>query len=171
MNQQHYYAVLETRLGWLGALATQIGIRRIVLPKDTAIDTVAGLGPQLENAQLDQARFRDLRTQIDEYLNGTLKNFTVPMDMGNYSRFFLRAWEACSSIPFGETRSYRWLATHAGNASAVRAAGQAMARNPLPLLIPCPRVISSNGNLHGYVGGLDMKRHLLGLEWRVASAS
>mgnify|MGYP003328851755 CR=1 FL=1 len=170
MNQQHYYAVLETSLGWFGVLATHIGIRRIVLPKGTAIDAVTGLGPQLDKAQLDQTRFRDLGTQIDKYLNGALKSFTIPMDIDNYSPFFLRAWEACSSIPFGETRSYRWLATHAGNASALRAAGQAMARNPLPLLIPCHRVISSNGDLHGYVGGLDMKRHLLGLEWQVTSA-
>lgn len=171
MNQQHYYAVLKTRLGWLGVLATQNGIRRIVLPKDTAIDAVAGLGSQLDKAQLDQTRFRELHAQINEYLNGTLRSFSVSVDMDNYSHFFLRAWEACSSIPFGETRSYRWLATHAGNASALRAAGQAMARNPLPLIIPCHRVVSSNGNLHGYGGGLDMKRHLLELECRVTVES
>ena len=78
--------------------------------------------------------------------------------------FFLKAWAACQSIPRGETRSYAWLATQAGRPGALRAAGQAMAHNPIPILIPCHRVIGSDGSLYGYGGGLKLKQRLLDLE-------
>ena len=89
----------------------------------------------------------------------------IRIDLANASPFFIAAWEACSSIPPGETRSYQWLAEAAGSPRASRAAGQAMARNPLPLIIPCHRVVGSNGGLHGYGGGgVGVKARLLELE-------
>ena len=89
----------------------------------------------------------------------------IRIDLSDASPFFTAAWEACSSIPPGETRSYQWLAEAAGSPKASRAAGQAMARNPLPLIIPCHRVVGSNGGLHGYGGGgVGVKARLLELE-------
>ena len=89
----------------------------------------------------------------------------IPIDTRDVSPFFKKAWEACRSIPPGQTRSYRWLAEQAGNARAARGAGQAMARNKLALLVPCHRVVSSSGELHGFGGaGLPLKSRLLAME-------
>ena len=88
----------------------------------------------------------------------------IPLDLTGAPLFFKAAWQACRTIPAGETRSYAWLAAVAGRPGAFRAAGQAMARNPLAVVIPCHRVISSSGGLHGYGGGLDRKARLLELD-------
>jgi len=85
--------------------------------------------------------------------------------VADVTTFFKKAWEVCRTIPFGETRSYRWLAEKAGNIRAARSAGQAMARNRLPLLVPCHRVVASDGSLHGFGGGgLPLKSRLLEME-------
>ena len=87
------------------------------------------------------------------------------MDFAGAPPFFSAAWKACRSIPAGETRSYAWLAAEAGSPLAVRAAGQAMARNRFALVIPCHRVIASDGDLRGYgAGGLKVKAQLLNME-------
>lgn len=166
MSSTHYYAVIRTRIGWMAALGTGRGIRRIQLPRATPEEAIEGLGPEVSYAELAPEQFAGLRQQVEEYLDGHRTTFDLKLDMDGYSPFFSRAWQACASIPPGETRSYRWLAAQAGNAAAVRAAGQAMARNPIPLIIPCHRVVGSDGGLHGYGGGLDMKQHLLELERR-----
>ena len=89
----------------------------------------------------------------------------IALDLEDAPPFFAAAWEACRRIPPGETRSYRWLAAEAGRPLAARAAGQAMARNRLALVIPCHRVIGSDGDLHGYgAGGLAVKAQLLEIE-------
>ena len=89
----------------------------------------------------------------------------IPLDLDGAPPFFRAAWTACRRIPPGETRSYRWLAAAAGNPLALRAAGQAMARNRFSLIIPCHRVIASDGNLGGYGGGgLTVKASLLRME-------
>ena len=96
----------------------------------------------------------------------------IALDLSNAPPFFGAAWEACRRIPAGETRSYAWLAAEAGNPLAVRAAGQAMARNRFALIVPCHRVIASDGDLRGYgAGGLRVKAKLLDMEReRVAAA-
>ena len=108
--------------------------------------------------------FEDFHVQLEEYFCGERREWDVRLDLGGASDFFRRAWEACRAIPCGETRSYRWLAEQAGNPRAARGAGQAMARNRVPLVIPCHRVIGSDGALHGFGGGLGLKERLLYLE-------
>ena len=89
----------------------------------------------------------------------------IKLDLGAAPPFFAAAWEACRRIPPGETRSYQWLAAEAGNPRAARAAGQAMAKNRWALVVPCHRVIGSDGDLHGYgAGGLRVKARLLQME-------
>ena len=95
----------------------------------------------------------------------------VTLDVEGVAPFTLAAWEACVRIPKGETRSYGWLAAEAGRPGAARAAGQAMARNRFPPLVPCHRVIGSTGSLHGYGGGLALKARLLEAEgWEPPAA-
>lgn len=164
MGERRYWAVLPSSLGWIGVLASQRGLRRLSLPVATPEEAVRALGKEVQGTENAPERFDGLRRQLEAYFQGERTRFEVKLDMEGYSPFFSRAWQACAAIPPGETRSYAWLATQAGSPAAVRAAGQAMARNPLPLIIPCHRVVGSDGGLHGYGGGLPMKRHLLGLE-------
>ncbi|MBI4305777.1 MAG: methylated-DNA--[protein]-cysteine S-methyltransferase [Chloroflexi bacterium] len=168
------YDVFETSLGWVGVIASERGLRRTTLPEPTVETAMSALGPDLAEATHDPdyvARFRD---QVRRFLAGEHMDLTgaVP-DPISTAPFFLKAWDACRSIPPGETRTYGWLAGAAGNPRAVRAAGQAMARNPLPLVIPCHRVVGSDGGLHGFGGsiGLTMKQKLLELERKSASGA
>ena len=108
--------------------------------------------------------FRQLEREVRAFLNGQRVTFTAELDLEGTPPFFRAAWEACLTIPRGERRTYEWTAERAGNPRASRAAGQAMARNPVPLIIPCHRVVGSGGGLHGYGGGLAMKARLLAME-------
>ena len=104
--------------------------------------------------------------QLDEYFAGTRREFDLPLAPDG-TPFQLRVWQALQTIPYGGTWSYRELAAAVGNVQAVRAVGLANGRNPLPIVIPCHRVIGSDGSLTGYGGGLPTKRSLLALEHRV----
>ena len=103
--------------------------------------------------------------QLGEYFAGKRKEFAIPLDMRG-TAFQKNVWEALLAIPFGETRSYGQLAKQLGNPSATRAVGAANGRNPLPIIVPCHRVIGSSGKLTGFGGGLETKAHLLNLEER-----
>jgi len=105
----------------------------------------------------------ETRRQLREYFDGSRREFTLPLDPVG-SNFQQRVWRALIGIPYGETRSYQELAKALGNPKAVRAVGAANGRNPLPIVIPCHRVIGSDGKLVGYGGGLSVKKHLLDLE-------
>ena len=103
--------------------------------------------------------------QLEEYFAGERKTFDVPLDLWG-TPFQQEVWKALLQIPYGETRSYQDIAQSVGNPKAVRAVGGANGRNPVPVIVPCHRVIRSDGNLGGYGGGLDIKRDLLDLENR-----
>ena len=161
------YDLFPTRLGWMGAVASPRGLVALALPAPTPAEALERLRPHLRGAEHRPGAFEGLRARLERYFAGEAVDWAdLPLDLEGAPPFFRRAWEACRSIPPGETRSYAWLAERAGNPRAVRAVGQAMARNPLPLLIPCHRVVASNGSLHAYGGGLDLKAHLLDLERR-----
>jgi len=108
--------------------------------------------------------------QLSEYFAGRRNNFSVPLDMRG-TRFQKDVWEELLTIPFGETRSYGQLAKHLGNPRAARAVGAATGRNPLSIIVPCHRVIGSDGQLTGFAGGLSAKTHLLKLEQRSGIAT
>lgn len=101
--------------------------------------------------------------QLQSYLSGKLKDFALPLAPAG-TEFMLRVWESLRAIPYGETRSYQEIAQSVGNKKASRAVGLANNRNPIPIFIPCHRVIGANGKLIGYGGGLEIKAHLLELE-------
>jgi len=92
-----------------------------------------------------------------------------PIDLSKYTPFQRKVWEVVQTIPYGETRSYKWVAERIGNPRAVRAVGQALKRNPLPGIVPCHRVICSDGSLGGFSQGLKMKRELLRSEEKKSS--
>ena len=162
-----WYDVFHTAWGWVAAIASDKGLRHTSLPEQTPERALDHLAAPLAKEQPEHrpGAFADLHRQLDEYLNGERQAFDVPLDLEGAAPFHRRAWEACASVPRGETRTYRWLAEEAGNVLASRAAGQAMAKNRVPLLIPCHRVVGSDGGLHGFAGpGIGMKSRLLELE-------
>ena len=148
----------------MGVLASDRGIRKLALPEPSPQRAAEQLQPEAGDAKLAPARFEGLRQQLEAYFAGEVVAFDQELDLEESTPFLSRAWMACRSIPRGETRSYAWLAQQAGSPRAVRAAGQAMARNPVAIIIPCHRVIASDGSLQGYGGGLGLKRRLLELE-------
>ena len=162
---QWSYDLFETPVGWIGLLASDRGLRRLSL-KPTPQEAMEELGPEIEGATHLPSFTAQIQRCLEKFMEGdALALDEIELDLAGAPSFFAAAWAACRSIPPGETRSYAWLAAEAGSPRAVRAAGQAMARNPLALVIPCHRVIASNGDLRGYgAGGLGVKARLLELE-------
>jgi O-6-methylguanine DNA methyltransferase len=161
-----FYDLFETTLGWVGTLASYDGLRRLSL-RTSAEQALADLARGSIAAVHDPARFIAVRECLERYLTGDMTALAqIRLDIENGPPFFHEAWQACRKIPAGQTRSYAWLAKAAGRPKAVRAAGQAMARNRLVLIVPCHRVVGSDGCLHGYGGGLEIKARLLDLERR-----
>jgi methylated-DNA-[protein]-cysteine S-methyltransferase len=162
------YDLVETPLGWMGLLASSAGLRRTTLPQSTPEDAFVLLGEEEVDADHSPERFQRLRQDIQLYFAGRPVSFLAEAtDLQDATAFQRAAWAACRSIPAGETRSYKWLASQAGRPNASRAAGRTMATNRLPVIVPCHRVIASDGSLRGFGRGaaqLDLKRRLLNLE-------
>ncbi len=113
----------------------------------------------------DDSGFKHIAAQLREYFRGVRKEFDIPLDIGtNKPDFSRRVWNQLRKIPYGETCSYRTIAERIGRPKAYRAVGQANHRNPIAIVIPCHRVIGSNGTLTGFGGGLNTKEFLLNLE-------
>ena len=111
----------------------------------------------------NRAAFTEVIRQLQAYFRGELKEFDLPLAMEG-TEFQLHVWHELRAIPYGETISYAQLAVRVGNPKAVRAVGLANGSNPIPIIVPCHRVIGSNGSLTGFGGGLSMKKKLLELE-------
>ena len=145
----------------VGYLQTSIGRIRFILDKDrqlVRIDLNVPPPSEVQNVSL----FENVFTQFSEYFEGTRRDFTLPLCL-NGRAFEMRVWKTLMQIPYGETRSYGEIAAVCGNPKAARAVGQAVHRNPLPIIVPCHRVVSTS-NLGGYAGGSAIKRFLLRLE-------
>lgn len=162
------YARVDSPVGALVAVSTRRGLARIAyeLPNgglDAILDQIAArLSPRIVEAP---ARLDDVRRELDEYFCGQRERFDVELDWTLVSGpFGRRVLEQTARIPFGATRSYREVAELAGSPAAFRAAGNALGANPIPIIVPCHRVLASGGGLGGYTGGLDVKRRLLRIE-------
>ena len=107
---------------------------------------------------------KKLQRLLKQYFAGKKVSFDLRLDLSSGTKFQQKVWLALKKIPYGETRSYRWIANQIGKPKAVRAVGNALGANPLPIILPCHRVIASDGTLGGFGGGLKWKRHLLKLE-------
>ena len=159
------YHLVELPMGWMVLLAGEDGLKRASL-KPSPQDALEDLGSDLDGADDDPDAFIEVVECLHRYAGGDMTALDgIELDFSGVTPFFNAAWNACRSIPSGETRSYAWLAAEAGSPLAMRAAGQAMARNRFSLIIPCHRVIASDGGLGGYGGGgLGVKARLLQME-------
>jgi methylated-DNA-[protein]-cysteine S-methyltransferase len=160
------YATLDSPLGTLLLATTPHGLVRLayVDSSDEAavLEQLAGkLSPRILAAprKLDEPR-----RELDEYFAGRRRHFEVPLDWRLTRGFARRVLEATAQIPYGATATYKQVAGQAGNPLASRAAGNALGSNPIPIIVPCHRILHSGGGLGGYTGGLDRKRRLLAVE-------
>ena len=159
------FALFDTSLGWLGVIGSQHGLKEVILPqesKEAVLGQIKARGYAVETC--NPALFGDLLQRLKRYLKGEKVQFPDKLDFGMASGFRKGVWSITCAIPYGETRSYAWVAAQLDMPKAARAVGQALGRNPLPIIVPCHRVLSSDGGLCGFSAGLDMKRRLLSLE-------
>jgi methylated-DNA-[protein]-cysteine S-methyltransferase len=156
----------DSPLGTLVVGATRDGLVRIGLPSDSEQAVLQQLAERISPRVLRASRdaLVQARSELDEYFEGSRLDFAVPLDWRLTSGFRRDVLRATAQIPYGQTASYRDVATRAGSAGAVRAAGTALAGNPIPIVVPCHRVVRSDGTLGLYRGGPEAKATLLRLE-------
>jgi methylated-DNA-[protein]-cysteine S-methyltransferase len=147
------YLLLSSPIGCLRLVSNGSALLRIEFEGRHGVE-----GREQDDPVLTQAS-----RELAEYFAGTRRQFSVPLDAAG-TAFQKRVWEALRAIPYGELRNYKDIAISLGNPGAVRAVGAANGRNPVPIIVPCHRVIGSNGQLTGFAGGLSVKRALLALE-------
>lgn len=148
-----YYCTYQSPLGEIALTANVQGL--------SALAFQTGKSPiNTEGFTLNNSKFSQVITQLNEYFSGERKSFNLPLAPKG-TNFQKQVWQALTEIPCGETKSYGWIAKSIHNEKAVRAVGTANGANPIALIVPCHRVIGSNGKLTGYAGGLALKAKLL----------
>jgi methylated-DNA-[protein]-cysteine S-methyltransferase len=158
------YATLDSPLGPLVVAATPRGLVRVAysgFDSEVLEDLAGKVSPRLLEAP---ARLDPVRRELDEYFEGRRTEFDLPIDWALTRGFTSRVLRATARIAFGSTSTYAEVASRAGSPRAVRAAGNALGSNPLPVVVPCHRVLRTGGALGGYTGGLERKEYLLRLE-------
>ncbi|MFH0847646.1 MAG: methylated-DNA--[protein]-cysteine S-methyltransferase [Chloroflexota bacterium] len=151
-------------MGWVGILGGARGLLRATLPSRSEEVALFQFGGEVGSAVRSPGFFTDLGERLGAYFDGKKVSFPDELDPGVGTDFQRSVWRITRLIPYGETRSYRWVAEGLGDWRLARASGQALGRNPLAIIIPCHRVVGSDGGLCGFGGGLPMKEALLKLE-------
>ena len=144
----------ETSIGLIGIAEEDGAITNLWFGKER--------GPR-DACEKETVLLAEASKQLSDYLHGQRKEFSIPLSPTG-TAFMRKVWESLQDIPYGQTRSYGQIAKDIGLPGAARAVGMANNRNPISIFIPCHRVIGANGNLVGYLGGLDLKENLLDLE-------
>jgi methylated-DNA-[protein]-cysteine S-methyltransferase len=164
------YASVDSPLGALTVATTPASLVRVAYPGSGTQDEVleelaAKLSPRVLEAP---ARLDPVRRELDEYFEGRRTRFDVPIDWSITRGFTRGVLQATARIPFGEVGTYASVAREAGSPRAVRAAGNALGANPMPVIVPCHRILRTGGALGGYTGGIERKEFLLRLEGSLA---
>jgi methylated-DNA-[protein]-cysteine S-methyltransferase len=159
------YAPLDSPFGTLLAASTQRGLVRLAFPEENADAVLERLAQRISPRIVEApAPAEPLRRELDEYFTGTRREFELALDWSLIAPFAQRVLHATAAIPYGGVLSYTDVAAEAGSPRGSRAAGNALGSNPIPIVIPCHRVLRTGGSLGGYAGGLARKRWLLELE-------
>lgn len=172
MQKVTKYVIFETKWGYFGLAGTESVLCRTCLAAPKRRTTERHLLRDLSGAQFDGAYFKSLQRQIAAYYEGIRVNFgpEIPVSLDGFRTFGASVLRTCRQLQFGQTIAYGGLASKSGRPGASRAAGSALARNPIPLIIPCHRVLRTDGGLGGFSapGGLTVKKKMLELERRTA---
>ena len=165
------YGYVDSPLGRLTVAATPRGLVRVAYPSDEPDRVLHDLAAKVSPRLLEAPALVDgARRELDEYFGGRRERFDLAIDWILTSDGFVRrVLQATARIGFGHVRTYRDVARSAGNERATRAAGNALGSNPMPVVVPCHRVLRTGGGLGGYTGGLERKEFLLGLEGVIGS--
>ncbi len=166
------YAIHDSPAGMLLLAATPRGLVRVAyIDSSEQAEVLEQLARRVSpRVLLAPRRLDEDRRQLDEYFTGKRKTFELPIDWRLCAGFGRRVLDATARIPFGALSTYKQVATEAGSPRASRAAGNALGANPMPIVVPCHRVVHSTGGLGGYTGGLERKRLLLGVEGHEVTA-
>ncbi len=162
------YSIFRTKWGYFGLAGTDSGLYRTHLPMPERGKIKSRILENLPDAKYDKSFFKNLQQRIIAYFDGDNVNFgaDIPVSLNGFRGFSRRVLTTCRTIKFGQTITYAGLAKKAGRSAAGRAVGNALARNPLPLIIPCHRIIRSDGKLGGFSapGGVSLKSRLISHE-------
>lgn len=159
------YCEIDSPVGPLLAVASPAGLVQLGYPNSPRDEMLSILARRISPRLLEApARLDRVRRELHDYFEGTRREFDLDLDWQLTSGFTQKVLRKTAAIPFGETRTYMQIAASAGSPKAHRAAGSALGANPIPIIVPCHRVLRSGGGLGGYGGGLDIKRELLELE-------
>lgn len=160
-----YHTTLDTTLGDLLIASSERGLVRIIFPSEGEQDSFSTLLDEFADSDLHESREHNESAcrQLTEYFEETRTAFDLPLDLRG-TDFQKAVWEAVSRVPYGQTRTYGQIAEDIGNPGSIRAVGAANGANPIPIVVPCHRIIGADGSLTGYGGGIEIKRKLLVLE-------
>jgi len=168
------YVIFQTKWGYFGLAGTKFALCRTQLPGPESKKIESQLLKNLPGAQFDKTFFKILQKQIAAYFEGSCVNFSpdIPVALDGFSGFSREVLTACREIEFGQRITYSGLAKKTGRPAASRAVGNALAKNPLPLIIPCHRVLRTDGKMGGFSapGGISFKKRLLTLEHKAIKA-
>lgn len=158
--------IFHSPWGWMGIAESPKGIRAIVLPKRSkrAVELDLRSPSNGPVQQGESARLEAARRQLLDYIAGRRNTFDVPLDLSEGTPFQRKVWRTLQRVPYGKLRSYQWIASRVGGKYYARAVGNAVGANPIPIVIPCHRIVAHDASLGGFSGGLSMKRKLLALE-------
>jgi O-6-methylguanine DNA methyltransferase len=158
--------IFKSSWGWMGISETSKGIDTVALPKGSKraieLDLRSVTDEPFEEGA--SALLEEARCQVLDYLGGKRNAFTMPLDLSRGTPFQRRVWRVLQRVPYGKLRSYQWIASRVGGRHYARAVGSAVGANPLPVVIPCHRIVAQDASLGGFSCGLPMKRKLLTLE-------
>ncbi|MCZ6677093.1 MAG: methylated-DNA--[protein]-cysteine S-methyltransferase [Candidatus Poribacteria bacterium] len=157
------YTCFKSPFGWVSVARSERGVARVSFGASTETDAENLLLGEIEATKSD-AGLSEVVDLLTRYFNGNPVDFSLNLDLETGTAFRKRVWQAARQIPHGEVRTYGWIAQQIHRSKSARAVGGAMGANPLPIIVPCHRVIRSDGGLGGYSGGLHWKQRLLTLE-------
>ncbi len=160
-----YCTSFESKIGLIYVASTEKGVCKVSVPRQTKRDFFRWLRDNFDDSEVadNKSRNRDVIDQLARYFNGKLAKFTVNIDLIG-TPFQVRVWRELCKIPYGTTISYKQLAKRLGTSRGFQAVGRANAANPVAIIVPCHRVLGTDGSLVGYASGVKTKEFLLKLE-------
>jgi methylated-DNA-[protein]-cysteine S-methyltransferase len=157
--------LFDTCQGWMGVIGSEGGLNAVILPKTSPKLVIDLLKIDFVfSCDISSTCLGDLPQRLGMYMEGKYVEFPDKLDLGEATDFQQKVWQVTKTIPYGQVRSYSWVAHEIDSKNSARAVGQALARNPIPIVIPCHRVLTRNGKLGGFSAGIETKKLLLNLE-------
>ena len=160
------YSVFKTLFGWMGVVEGGKGLKKIILPHSSRVEVEKDIFREFPGIENNNASERPLADSLVKYFKGDKITQCFSFDVTGYTEFFVSIWKTTQTIPWGEVRSYQWVSAQIKSPGSFRAVGNALGKNPFPIIVPCHRVIRSDGRLGGFSapGGILLKQRLLELE-------